>query len=113
MNIVTKLLTFQNQIKILHWQTTSYAEHKTLDGLFDDLGGTIDKYGRVLAQSNFNLTLQNYNALAPMDLMNQMAAYFINELPTMLDAKKDTDLLNIRDEMLGNVNQTKYLLTLK
>jgi hypothetical protein len=31
----------------------------------------------------------------------------------MLDAKKDTDLLNIRDEILGSVNQTKYLLTLK
>jgi hypothetical protein len=31
----------------------------------------------------------------------------------MLDAKKDTDLLNIRDEMLADVNKTKYLLTLK
>jgi DNA-binding ferritin-like protein len=121
MNIVTKLLTYQNQIKILHWQTVSYSEHKTLDGLYSDLSEHIDefvetfmgKYGRVMAQSNFNLTLQNYSSLAPMDLMNQMAAYLINELPTMLDAKKDTDLLNIRDEILGSVNQTKYLLTLK
>lgn len=121
MNIVTKLLTFQNQIKILHWQTVSYSEHKTLDGLFGDLGEHIDefvetfmgKYGRVVSQTNFNLILQNYSALTPMDLMNQMAAYFIDELPTMLDAKKDTDLLNIRDEMLGSVNQAKYLLTLK
>lgn len=121
MNIVTKLLTFQNQIKILHWQTTSYAEHKTLDGIYGDLSDHIDefvetfmgKYGRVMAQTNFNLTLQNYSALAPMDLMNQMIAYLTNELPTMLDAKKDTDLLNIRDEMLGSANQTKYLLTLK
>lgn len=121
MNIVTKLLTFQNQVKILHWQTTSYAEHKTLDGLFDELGGNIDefvetfmgKYGRVMAQNSFNLSLQNYSALAPMDLMNQMIAYLSVELPTMLDAQKDTDLLNIRDEILGNVNQTKYLLTLK
>lgn len=121
MNIVTKLLTYQNQIKILHWQTTSYAEHKTLDGLFDELGGNIDefietfmgKYGRVVAQNSFNLTLQNYSSISPMDLMNQMVAYLTNELPTMLDAKKDTDLLNIRDEMLGNVNQAKYLLTLK
>lgn len=121
MNIVTKFLTYQNQIKILHWQTTSYSEHKTLDGLFGDLGEHIDefvetfmgKYGRVVAQTNFNLTLQNYSALTPMDLMNQMAAYLIDELPTMLDAKKDTDLLNIRDEILGSVNQAKYLLTLK
>ena len=121
MNIVTKLLTYQNQIKILHWQTTSYSEHKTLDGLFDELGDNIDefvetfmgKYGRVVSQTNFNLVLQNYSALAPMDLMNQMVAYLSGELPTMLDANKDTDLLNIRDEILGNVNQAKYLLTLK
>jgi len=121
MNIVTKLLTFQNQVKILHWQTTSYAEHKTLDGLYGDLSGHIDefvevfmgKYGRILAQNNFSLTLQNYASLPPMDFMNQIAVYLIDELPTMLDSSKDTDLLNLRDEMLGSVNKTKYLLTLK
>jgi hypothetical protein len=29
-----------------------------------------------------------------------------------LDASKDSDLLNIRDEMLGHLNQFTYLLTL-
>jgi hypothetical protein len=48
-----------------------------------------------------------------MDFMNQIAAYLIDELPAMLDPRKDTDLLNLRDEMLGSVNKTKYLLTLK
>jgi len=121
MNIITKFLTYQNQIKILHWQTVSYSEHKTLNKLYESLSENVDefvetfmgKYGRVMAQTNFNLTLQNYSSLTPMDLMNQMVAYLTNELPTMLDAKKDTDLLNIRDTILGNVNQTKYLLTLK
>lgn len=121
MNIVTKLLTYQNQIKILHWQTTSYSEHKTLDGLYSDLTGQIDefvetfmgKYGRILAQNNFNLILENYKSLAPQSLLIEIESYLINELPTMLDAKKDSDLLNIRDEILGSVNQAKYLLTLK
>jgi len=120
-NIVTKLLTFQNQVKILHWQTTSYSEHKTLDGLYGDLSGHIDefvetfmgKYGRIMAESSFNFKLENYKNMSPMGLMSEMETYFINELPTMLNAKTDTDLLNIRDEMLGSVNQTKYLLTLK
>ena len=121
MNIVSKLLTFQNQIKILHWQTTSHSEHKALDGLYESLEANIDdfvetfmgKYGRIVSQTNFSLTLENYKNLSPMDFMNIMIAYLIDELPTMLDAKKDSDLLNIRDEMLGSVNQTKYLLTLK
>jgi hypothetical protein len=45
--------------------------------------------------------------------MIEMENYLINELPMMLDSNKDTDLLNIRDEILGSVNKTKYLLTLK
>lgn len=121
MNIVTKLLTYQNQVKILHWQTTSYSEHKSLGDLYSSLSDQIDEFievfmgknGRIVAQTNFNLTLQNYSALAPMDLMNQMIAYLSNELPTMLDSGRDTDLLNLRDEILASVNKTKYLLTLK
>jgi hypothetical protein len=34
-------------------------------------------------------------------------------LDDKVDAKKDSDLLNLRDELLGKLNQTKYLLTLK
>jgi len=100
---------------------TSFSEHKTLDGLYGSLSGNIDefvetfmgKYGRIIAQINFNLTLENYKNMPPMGLMLDMENYLINELPTMLDPKKDTDLLNIRDEILASVNQTKYLLTLK
>lgn len=121
MNIVTKLLTYQNQIKILHWQTTSYSEHQSLGSLYDNLSGTIDefvevfmgKYGRILAQNNFSLTLENYKNMSPMSLMSEMESYFINEMPNMLNNKTDTDLLNLRDEMLASVNKTKYLLSLK
>lgn len=121
MNIVTKLLTYQNQVKIQHWQTTSYSEHESLGDLYDSLSGHIDgfvetfmgKYGRITSQTTFNLVLENYKNLGPMSLMNDMEKYLVNELPTMLDSKKDTDLLNIRDEMLAAVNKTKYLLTLK
>jgi hypothetical protein len=121
MNIVTKLLTYQNQVKILHWQTTSYSEHQSLGSLYENLSGIIDefvevfmgKYGRILAQNNFSLTLENYKNMSPIALMSEMEAYFINEMPNMLNAKTDTDLLNIRDEMLASVNKTKYLLSLK
>lgn len=121
MNIVTKLLTYQNQVKILHWQTTSYSEHQSLGSLYENLSGIIDefvevfmgKYGRILAQNNFSLTLENYKNMSPTVLMSEMETYFINEMPNMLNAKTDTDLLNIRDEMLASVNKTKYLLSLK
>jgi hypothetical protein len=31
----------------------------------------------------------------------------------VLDARRDTDLLNLRDELMAKCNKTKYLLTLK
>lgn len=121
MNIVTKFLTFQNQTKILHWQTLSYAEHKALDGLYESLEANIDefvetfmgKYGRIVSEKTFNLSLENYSNLSPAVFVSEIEKYLIEELPTMLDIKTDSDLLNIRDAMLGNVKQTKYLLTLK
>lgn len=121
MNIVTKFLTYQNQIKILHWQTTSYSEHKSLGSLYDDFSGHVDnfvevfmgKYGRILSQKTFLISAENYKEKSPLDLMVEIESYLINDIPTMLDSKKDTDLLNLRDEMLASVNKTKYLLSLK
>jgi hypothetical protein len=44
-------------------------------------------------------------------VLNSFEDYLMNELPKEID-ESQTQLLNIRDEMLGVVQQTKYLLTL-
>jgi hypothetical protein len=38
---------------------------------------------------------------------------FLVDMTDQLNPRYDTDLLNLRDEMLGDINQLKYLLTLK
>ncbi len=38
---------------------------------------------------------------------------FLLSLTDQLDSRVDTDLLNLRDEMLATINKLKYLLTLK
>jgi hypothetical protein len=38
---------------------------------------------------------------------------FLIEMADQLDSRRDTDLLNIRDEVLGSVNKLRYLLTQK
>jgi len=43
--------------------------------------------------------------------LNSFEDYLMNELPKEID-ESQTELLNIRDEMLGVVQRTKYLLTL-
>ena len=117
--IVTNLLTLHNQLKIHHWQTKSYAEHQALGGTYDALTGQIDefietfmgKYGRIESRDGFKIELSNYSDLGTTDFVDKYIDYLVNELPKDLE-QSDTDLLNIRDEMLGNLNKLKYLLTL-
>jgi len=117
--IVTTLLTLQNQLKIHHWQTKSYAEHQALGSAYDEFSDLIDefievfmgKYGRIESKNGFKIELANYNDISPTDFVDKYVNYLVNELPKSLE-KTDTDLLNIRDEMLAQLNKLKYLLTL-
>lgn len=117
--IQTMMLQMQNQYKIFHWQTTSFSQHKSFDDAVGSLIENIDefietymgKYGRVIASNTFNLTIGNY---ASTDFVAVTDVYinFLIGLSSQLDSAKDTDLLNIRDEILGSLNKLKYLLTL-
>jgi hypothetical protein len=117
--IQTALMQMINQYKILHWQTKSYSQHKSFDGIFESLEENIDtfietymgKYGRVIAANAFNLTLANYQDTDYIALTNKYIGFLIG-LNNMLDKVQDSDLLNIRDEIVGSLNQLKYLLTL-
>jgi len=121
MNIVTKLLTVQAQLRVYHWQTKSYAEHKAIGKLYETLDGLTDTFvetfsgrkGVPSAKDNFTFVAENYkDSKTVMAFLDEFIVYLTQDVPSMLDSK-DTDLLNIRDEMLGAVNQTKYLLRLK
>jgi hypothetical protein len=36
---------------------------------------------------------------------------FLIDISKIFDQKRDTDLLNVRDEILGNINQFLYLMS--
>lgn len=117
--IQTTMLQMQNQYKIFHWQTTSFSQHKSFDGIVESLIENIDefietymgKYGRVIAANTFNITLANYKDADFIVSTNNYIEFLIG-LNNILDKVQDSDLLNIRDEILGSLNQLKYLLTL-
>ena len=121
MTLITTLLTIQDQLKVFHWQTKSYAEHQAFGGLYDTLGGLIDefvetfsgRYGVPAAKDSYKLTLVNYkDNAAVVEILDTAISYMTKEVPSLLKPE-DTDLLNIRDEMIGAINKTKYLLRLK
>lgn len=118
--MVTELFRYKNQVHIYHWQTKSYARHKAADQLLDNLTDFIDKfmeiyfgkYGRVNYPTKSNITVGNMSDDEAVAFLNEMVNYFTFKLPLYVNASMDTDLLNIRDEILGGINQVKYLFTL-
>jgi hypothetical protein len=111
----------REQIKLYHWQTHSFAQHKATDDLLDALDKTIDeyvetymgKYGRpkVSARSN-TVRIQNMNAKMAVRFVKECIAYLEGPLVKKLKPT-DTDLVNLRDEMMGDLNKVLYLFTLQ
>ena len=42
--LLTTFLTFQNQVRIYHWRTRSYARHVASGNLYEDIDKLIDKF---------------------------------------------------------------------
>ena len=132
--IIYFFLQMINAIKLFHWKTTDYATHKATDQLYADLNLKIDQFVEVLLGKNSAIHNNNNNN-------NNTRSYILNitslKLPSFKnnnDLKKEidhykiqlmnltsspqinkinnSDLLNIRDEILALLNQFLYLLTL-
>jgi len=118
--LILKLVQIQNQFRFLHWQTFGYSKHKSYGKIYESLGDLIDnftetmmgKYGRPQFDSEFSIMFQDIQAVNVQNFLDGITEFLV-EITETLDSKYDTDLLNIRDEMLGEINRLKYLLTLK
>lgn len=120
-NNIQFFLTMRNQIKLYHWQTGLYSRHKGTDGVIESLDGNIDKfvevymgkYGRPKMNSRTNtIQIKNFTEKNAVAFVKACIQELIMEVPKGLK-KTDTDLINIRDEMLGDLNQLLYLFTLE
>lgn len=116
--IIQNLLTISNQLKYYHWSTNSFARHKALGKAYDALNEKIDEFVEILISKygkslpTLSISIHSKSEIEIPAALEEVTEYLSNEMPMILD-KKDTDLLNIRDEMLGIINRTKYLFTLK
>lgn len=118
--IILKLVQIQNQFRFLHWQTNGYAKHKAYGETYDDLGELIDdfaeacmgKHGRFEFGGEFVISFQDIKDLSLQNFIDGTTEFLIS-ITNNYDPKEDSDLLNLRDEMLLKINKLKYLLTLK
>ena len=123
-HIVTMFLQMLNTVKLYHWKTTSYSQHKATDELYSELNSSIDSFVEIMLGKNgsrVNLTgtksipLLDYTELGGFKReVEKYKTFLINmDNDASLKSNMNTDLMNVRDEILGQLNQFTYLLTFK
>lgn len=112
----------REQIKLYHWQTHLYSRHKATDDVLSSLDENIDdfvevymgKYGRPkMTEKQGCMKITNLSEKQAVVFIKRCIQHLLTDVVKNLTPQKDSDLLNIRDEMLGSLNQLLYLFTLK
>jgi hypothetical protein len=118
-SIVLSMMTLRDQVKLYHWQTLRFPRHKATDDLVGQLDTNIDKfvevyigkYGRPSIKGA-SLKLRGFTDREAPQMLKEAAEWLSHSLPKKLK-KTDTELLNIRDEILADIEQAMYLFTLR
>lgn len=118
-------ILFQTQLvnKLVHWKTKSFALHKATDQFDDVLGSLIDRFMEVYIGSYNASEVKEGIQIDKIDIgyinddniKSQLMMFksALIDLRIILQLNENnSDLLNIRDEMLSEVNKMNYLLTL-
>ena len=116
--IVLYFFELQLNIKLYHWNAETYANHKTTNKLLDKLSDLIDSFvekymgafSRPVMKVGSNVPIQNMSKSKYIKLLKQAQDYLRGDLEKIIS--KNTELLNIRDEMHGEIDQALYLSTL-
>ena len=124
---ILRFLEMLNTIKIYHWSTLSYPTHKATDELHSKLSELIDSFieiyighlsrragaGVPVFKRGGGTSTISFCECKSLDVFRKKLdgyVIFMEGLTERLDGY--TDLVNIRDEMVGAVTQALYLLRL-
>ena len=113
-HMVATLTEMLHVVKLHHWRTRSYSVHKATDNLHESLSDQVDSFVEKLLGSQHtrssltDLRMHSYNSLPELKRRVEHYKRYLKGMPASLG----TDLLNIRDELLGSLNQFSYMLSL-
>ena len=129
--LIRHLMQTKDNLQLYHWNTKSYAKHKATDQLITLLAKNIDDFVEAYLGVNtedkikiddikIKLYTDTQLSGALMDLLGMLSSLQEGQFSAIqyLRGKKKvyiitTDIINIRDEIMGNIHKTLYLLTLK
>lgn len=115
--LLSNVIQIQGQLRILHWQTESYAEHKAFGKIYDSLDDHFDnlievysgKYQRPKFGGVTELSFADYDAIKIDAFLTATEEFFVDAFM----AEQDAELNNIKEEIVADIQRLKYLLTLK
>ena len=118
-HIVRMFLEMLNVVKLYHWKTRSFAQHKATDELYERLNKNIDTFIEVLLgkdQSRIQMVERSIQLMDPSEktnFQNKVLEYrgFLTDMDIYFDPARDSDILSVRDDILVDINQFLYLMT--
>jgi hypothetical protein len=120
--IVVLFLEVLIMVKLFHWKTYSYATHKATDKLYSSLNEKMDQFieillGKVNNRISLidNKTINLFDLTSKEQLVDKITSFksYLVDLNNnkAFNLMSNYDLLTVRDEILGELNQFLYLLT--
>jgi DNA-binding ferritin-like protein len=113
-----KLSFFYEQLHLLHFQTTSFAEHEALGKIYDKVGDFQDEIvEKIMGYSGKRIKaykidpLRDYSSGAPTQVVKELVS-FAKQLEEFGEANNMPDIENIAQSLSGEAAQTLYRLTL-
>jgi Family of unknown function (DUF5856) len=119
-HIVGYLLAMHDTVRMYHWQTRSHARHvatcQLLSALLPLIDTLVETYMGRYQRPNYggegvSLHIPELSEASAVEILHAYGKWLKLEFPTFLKAH-DTDLLNIRDEIVALIHQTLYRFTL-
>jgi hypothetical protein len=121
MHPVVFFLVFDVNLKLYHWMTESFARHTAADKLHEKVLALGDRFVEVfigrykrpaLTKKELTHIIQSFNDKTIHQFLDFCERYLTNDIFQYI-SDKDVDLLNIRDELVSDISQARYLFTLK
>jgi hypothetical protein len=113
--IVSKIIYFKEQSQLLHWQTTSYAQHKALGELYEYIeefkDGLVEKLMGYTGKRPSGCKIETIDGVSPQQLVDNILM-FSSKLKMYAEQNNYLDVSNLADELSGQAAKIKYLLSL-
>jgi hypothetical protein len=114
-NIAGKLAFFHEQLHLIHWQTSSYAEHQAVGGLYDYVhdfkDGVIEKLMGYTGRKPGPYKIEPLTNCTSSECVSNLLS-FSSSLKSYAESNGYHDISNLADALSGEAAKTKYLLTL-